>query len=107
MIKFGLKIKTRGGMVVDGTPLATLRGLLSDCDAQGVVVEFVLFAQESWRESIRISPEAERKVGQVYHRCEIIECIEVRPMLKEEGFDLESAINLIGKEGGSEPPGKT
>ena len=27
-------------------------------------------------------------------------------MLKEEGFDLESAINLIGKEGGSEPPGK-
>jgi len=41
--------------------LATLRGLLSDCDAQGVVVQFVLFAQESWRENIRLSPEAERK----------------------------------------------
>ena len=77
MIKFGLKIKTRGGMVVDNLQIAA-----------------------------RDRAEAERKVGQVYHRCEIIECIEVRPMLKEEGFDLESAINLIGKEGGSEPPGK-
>ena len=78
MIKFGFKIKTRGGMVVDNLQIAA-----------------------------RDRAEAERKVGQIYHRCEIIECIEVRTMLKEEGFDLESAINLIGKESGSEPPGKT
>jgi len=48
--------------------LATLRGLLSDCDAQGVVVEFVLFAQESWRENIRLSPEAERKAVEALAR---------------------------------------
>jgi len=59
VIKFGFKIKTRGGMVVDNLQIAA-----------------------------RDRAEAERKVGQVYHRCEIIECIEVRPMLKEEGFDL-------------------
>ena len=78
MIKFGFKIKTRGGMVVDNLQIAA-----------------------------RDRPEAERKVGQIYHRCEIIDCQEVRQSVKEEGFDLESAINLIGREGGSEPPGKT
>lgn len=40
--------------------LQTLKALLGDCDAQGVVVELVLFSQESWRENIRLSPEAER-----------------------------------------------
>ena len=48
--------------------LATLRGLLSDCDAQGAVVEFVLFAQESWRENIKLSPEAERKAVEALAR---------------------------------------
>ena len=48
--------------------------------------------------------EAERKVGQIYHRCEIMDCSEVRQSVKEEGFDLESAINLIAKENESEPP---
>lgn len=78
MIKFGLKIKTRGGMVVDNLQVAA-----------------------------RDRAEAERKVGQIYQRCEIIDCVEVRASVKEEGFDLESAINLIGKEGEREPPGKT
>ena len=77
MIKFGLKIKTRGGMVVDNLQVTA-----------------------------RDRAEAERKVGQIYQRCEIIDCVEVRASVKEEGFDLESAINLIGKEGEREPPGK-
>ncbi len=72
MIKFWFKIKTRGGMGVDNRQIAA-----------------------------RDRAEAERKVGQIYHRCEIIDCQEVRPSVKEEGFDLESAINLIGKEGES------
>lgn len=77
MVKFGFRIKTRGGMVVDNLQIAA-----------------------------RDRDEAERKVAQIYHRCEIIDCLEVRQPVKEEGFDLESAINLIGKEGDLEPPGK-
>jgi hypothetical protein len=77
MIKFGFKIKTRGGMVVDNLQIAA-----------------------------HDRAEAERKVGQIYHRCEIIDCFEVRHPVKEEDFDLESAINLIGKEGDREPPVK-
>jgi hypothetical protein len=73
VIKFGFKIKTRGGMAVDNLQVAA-----------------------------RDRAEAERKVGQIYHRCEILECVELRQAVKEEGFDLESAINLIGKEG--DPP---
>ena len=75
MIKFGFKIKTRGGMVVDNLQV-----------------------------SARDRAEAEHKIGQIYQRCEILDCLEVRQVVKEEGFDLESAINLIGKEGEREPP---
>jgi hypothetical protein len=78
VIKFGFKIKTRGGMVVDNLQIAA-----------------------------RDRAEAERKVAQIYQRCEIIDCLELRPLVKEEGFDLESAINLIDQEGDREPPGKT
>jgi hypothetical protein len=77
VIKFGFKIKTRGGMVVDNLQV-----------------------------SARDRAEAEHKVNQIYHRCEIIDCLEVRAQVKEEGFDLESAINLIGKESEREPPAK-
>jgi len=49
----------------DGTlrtePLRTLKEMLRDCDEKGVVIELVFFAQESWRENIRLSPEAEKK----------------------------------------------
>ena len=78
MIKFGFKIKTRGGMVVDNLQIAA-----------------------------RDRAEAERKVAQIYHRCEILDCLELRQTLKEEGFDLESAINLIARESDREPSGKT
>jgi hypothetical protein len=71
VIKFGFKIKTRSGTVVDN----------------------LIFAA-------RDRAEAERKVTQIYQRCEILECRELQQTIKEEGFDLESAINLINKEPG-------
>ena len=39
-------------------PLATLKEILADCEAAGVVVELALFAQESWRDDIRLSDPA-------------------------------------------------
>jgi hypothetical protein len=39
-------------------PLATLKAVASDADAEGVVIELCLFAQESWRENIRLNPSA-------------------------------------------------
>ena len=75
MIKFGFKIKTRGGMIVENLTVAA-----------------------------RDRTEAERKINQIYHRCEILECQELRPTVKEDGLDVEGAINLIGKEPGPEAP---
>ena len=77
MIKFGFKIKTRSG----------------------TVVENLMFAA-------RDRVEAERKVTQIYHHCEILDCRELQQTIKEEGFDLESAINLINKESGPGSPAK-
>jgi hypothetical protein len=77
VIKFGLKIKTRGGMLVDNLQV-----------------------------SARDRAEAERKISQIYQRCEFVECVELRPPVKDEAFDLESAINLIGREADPEPPAK-
>ena len=78
MFKFGFRIKTRGGMTVDNLQIAA-----------------------------RDRADAEKKVMQIYRQCEILECKELRPALKEEGFDLESAINLIGRENNErEPPKK-
>ena len=77
MIKFGFKIKTRSGTVVDN----------------------LMFAA-------RDRVEAERKVAQIYNHCEILDCRELQQLVKEEGFDLESAINLINKESGPESPAK-
>lgn len=78
MVKFGFKIKTRSGTVVDNLMVAA-----------------------------RDRVEAERKVTQIYHHCEILDCREMQQTVKEEGFDLESAINLISKESGPLPPAKT
>jgi len=41
-------------------PLATLKAILADADRLGMVVELCLFAHESFRENIRLSPEASR-----------------------------------------------
>jgi len=75
MTKFGFRIKTRGGMMVDNLMVAA-----------------------------RDRAEAERKVTQIYHHCEILECRELQEAVKEEGFDLESAINLISKQPDRDPP---
>lgn len=71
MIKFGFKIKTRGGQIVENLVFAA-----------------------------RDRAEAERKVTQIYHHCEILDCHEVQPSVNEDTLDLERAINLIGKESG-------
>ncbi|MBE0621097.1 MAG: hypothetical protein IH605_10925 [Burkholderiales bacterium] len=77
MTKFGFRIKTRGGTVVDHLMI-----------------------------SARDRVEAERKVTQIYQHCEILDCHEVLPPIREEGFDLERAINLIDSESPPEPPAK-
>ena len=42
--------------------------------------------------------EAESKINQIYHHCEILDCHEVTPTLKKEGLDLEDVITLINKQ---------
>jgi hypothetical protein len=42
-------------------PLARLKQICADADALGMVVELVLFSQESWRDGVRLSPEAADK----------------------------------------------
>jgi hypothetical protein len=69
MTKYGFKIRTRSG---------------------GVVENLLIHARDR--------PEAERKISQVYHQCEIIECQEVTPTLKKEGLDLEDVVALINKQ---------
>ncbi len=78
MIKFGFKIRTRSGTVVDN----------------------LMFAA-------RDRADAERKVEQIYQRCEILECRELQQTIREEGFDLESAINLISREPDPAPQADT
>jgi len=77
VIKFGFKIKTRSGTTVDNLVFAA-----------------------------RDRAEAERKVMQIYQHCEILDCRELLQTVKEEGFDLESAINLISRHVSSELPPK-
>jgi hypothetical protein len=70
MHKFGFKIRTRNGMLVEN-----------------------LMVQA------RDRAEAERRINQVYHQCEIIECQEITPTLKKEGLDVDDVISLINKQG--------
>lgn len=69
MTKFGFSIKTRGGSVVEN-----------------------LLVQA------RDRAEAEEKIRQIYHQCEILECQEVTPTLKKEGLDLDDVLALINKQ---------
>lgn len=69
MQKYGFKIRTRSGMVV-----------------------------ENLNVQARDRAEAEQKIAQVYRHCEILECHELAPDLKGEGLDLESMISLINKQ---------
>ena len=85
MIKFGFKIKTRGSMVVDNLQIGA-----------------------------RDQAEAERKVSQIYQRCEILECFQtgagslrVLQQKQNEALDLESAIDLIDREPDRTPAAKS
>ncbi len=78
MTKYGFRIRTRGGMMV-----------------------------ENLQVQARDRDEAVRKINQVYHLCEIIECQEVTPTLKKEGLDLEDVVSLINQQEANdrgEPP---
>ncbi len=76
MIKFGFKIKTRDGMVIDNLMVIA-----------------------------RDRADAGRKIAQIYHYCEVLVCQELQQTMKD-GFNLESAINLIDKESNLEAPAK-
>ena len=69
MNKYGFKIRTRGGSLV-----------------------------ENLQVHARDRAEAESRINQIYHHCEILECQEVTPTLKKEGLDLEDVISLINKQ---------
>jgi hypothetical protein len=69
MNRYGFRIRTRSGSIVEN-----LLVLAND------------------------RTEAERKIGQIYRDCEILECQEVTPTLKKEGLDFEDVIELINKQ---------
>jgi hypothetical protein len=68
MYKYGFKIRTRGGSVV-----------------------------ENLQVHARDRAEAEHKINQIYRHCEILECREVTPTLRKEGLDVEDVVGLINK----------
>ena len=74
MNKYGFKIRTRGGMLVENLQLHA-----------------------------RDRAEAERKINQIYHQCQIVECQEVTRTLKKEGLDLEDVVSLINKQEPAQP----
>jgi len=69
MNKYGFRIRTRGGSVVDNLQVQA-----------------------------RDRAEAEEKIRQIYHQCEILECQEITPTLRKEGLDLEDVVELIKKQ---------
>jgi hypothetical protein len=69
MNKYGFKIRTRGGSLVDNLQVQA-----------------------------RDQAEAEQKINQIYHQCSILECREVTPTLRKEGLDLDDVIGLINKQ---------
>lgn len=75
MNKYGFRIRTRTGMVV-----------------------------ESLQVHARDRAEAEHKIAQIYRHCEVLECREVTPTLKKEGLDLSDVLALIDKEEARQPP---
>ncbi len=69
MKKFGFRIRTRGGSVVDNLAI------------QG-----------------RDLAEAERKLRQVYHHCVVLETRELQETAAGDASDLEGIISLIADE---------
>jgi len=69
MMKFGFKIRTRGGMVVDNLQIPG-----------------------------RDQADAEKKLMQIYRFCEIIEAKPVQQTMKEEAMDIDGIISLISRQ---------
>lgn len=69
MTKFGFRIRTRGGMVVEN-----------------------LVVQARDREG------AETRIRQIYQHCEILDCNTLTPDSRGDGVDLESMISLISRQ---------
>jgi len=69
MNKYGFRIRTRSGGLV-----------------------------ENLQVHARDRAEAENKINQIYHHCEILECLEVTPTLRKEGLDLEDVVALINRQ---------
>jgi hypothetical protein len=69
MTKFGFKIRTRSGLVVDN--------LLIPGNDQA---------------------DAERKLNQIYRHCEILESKQVQQHTREESMDMDGIISLISRQ---------
>ena len=69
MNKYGFKIRTRTGALV-----------------------------ESLQVQARDRVEAEQKIRQIYHQCEILDCQEITPTIKKESLDLEDVVSLINQQ---------
>jgi len=74
MNKYGFRIRTRTGMIVENLNVMA-----------------------------RDRSEADHKLRQVYRDCEILECNEVDPNLKGDGLDLEDMISLINRQEEKKP----
>ena len=68
MIKYALKIKTRGGLPVDNLVIQA-----------------------------RDRGEAERRITQMYLHCEILECKEIHPPVREDDMNFENIISIISR----------
>jgi hypothetical protein len=69
MNKYGFRIRTRSGATVENLSVQA-----------------------------RDRAEAERKIQQIYHHCEILECQEITPAVRKEGLDVEDVITLINQQ---------
>jgi hypothetical protein len=69
MMKFGFKIRTRGGMIVDNLQIPG-----------------------------RDQADAERKLGQIYRFCEILEAKPVNQPAREEPMDVDGIISIISRQ---------
>ncbi len=69
IMKFGFKIRTRGGMVVDNLLIPG-----------------------------RDQADAEKKLMQIYRYCEILEAKPVQQRMQEETMDVDGIISLISRQ---------
>lgn len=71
MIKFGFRIRTKNGLQVDNLAIQA-----------------------------RDQAEAEHKLRQMYHRCEVVECQVIDSGAGESAPDVDSFISLVTRQAG-------